>query len=226
MGPQVFRKARILAAAATLFEERGYLDVRMSDIAAVSGVTKMTVYQHFATKEALYLSVLRRWMSALPPSPVLPGFRGNLRQDLKNAAQCLLEDASHPLCRRFSVALLTPPAVNSPRPLRFWLARRARFVRALESLLTRHDVAQPHLAAQQFVTLLLALLEFPARCNFLGPAHVPSRTAVDTTINLLVRAHPPNSAHLTDQSDSRFIPRKTRTRFPRHSSTVGPTQEL
>lgn len=189
MGPQLFRKARILAAAATLFEERGYLDVRMSDIAAVSGVTKMTVYQHFATKEALYLSVLRRWMSALPPSPVLPGFRGNLRQDLKNAAQCLLEDASHPLCRRFSVALLTPPAVNSPRPLRFWLARRARATRALELLLTKHNFTQPYLAAQQFMALLLTLLDVPTRCNALSAPCMPPLGAVDDTVTFLVRAH-------------------------------------
>ena len=224
--PQSSRKLRTLSAAAALFAERGYMEVGMNEIAALGGVTKKTVYQHFPSKQALYSRVIKAWMGALPPLPVLANTKGELKDDLSTAAQALLKDASHPLCRRFAIALLTPPLGISARPLRFWLARRARFVRALESLLTRHDVAQPHLAAQQFVTLLLALLEFPARCNFLGPAHVPSRTAVDTTINLLVRAHPPNSAHLTDQSDSRFIPRQTRARCPRHSSTVGPTQEL
>ncbi|WP_313244629.1 TetR/AcrR family transcriptional regulator [Stenotrophomonas rhizophila] len=224
--PQYSRKPHILATASALFAERGYMEVCMNEIAALSGVTKKTVYLHFASKEALYSKVVKVWMGALPRLPVLANAKGELKDDLSTAAQALLKDASHPLCRRFAIALLNPSLGSSTRPLWFWLARRARFVRSLESLLTRHDLAQPHLAAQQFVTLLLSLLEFPARCNFLGPVHVPSRTAVDTTINLLVRAHPPNSAHLTDQSDSRFIPRKTRASCPHHSSTVGPTQVL
>lgn len=198
----------------------------MNEIAALSGVTKKTVYLHFPSKEALYSRVIKVWMGALPPLPVLANAKGELKDDLSTAAQALLKDASHPLCRRFAIALLTPPLGSSTRPLRFWLARRARFVRALESLLTLYDFAQPHLAAQQFATLLLALLEFPARCNFLSPAHAPSQTAVDTTINLLVRAYPPNSAHLPDQSDGRFIPRQTRASCPRHSLTAGPTQVL
>jgi len=198
----------------------------MNEIAALSGVTKKTVYLHFHSKEALYSRVVKLWMSALPQLPVLPNTKGELKDDLAKTAQALLRDASDPLCRRFAIALLNPPPGSSNKPLRFWLARRARFVRAIQSLLSMHDFAQPHLAAQQFATLVLALLDFPARCNFLGPAHAPSQTAVDTTINLLVRAYPPNSAHLPDQSDGRFIPRKTRASCPRHSLTAGPTQVL
>lgn len=224
--PQSSRKPHILATASALFAERGYMEVCMNEIAALSGVTKKTVYLHFASKEALYSKVVKVWMGALPRLPVLANAKGELKDDLSTAAQALLKDASHPLCRRFAIALLTLPPGSSTRPLRLWLARRARFVRALESLLTLHDLAQPLLAAQQFVTLLLALLESPARCKFLGPAHVPSRTAIDTTINLVIRAHPPNSRRLIDQSGSYFIPTQTRAGCSLHSATVGPTHVL
>jgi AcrR family transcriptional regulator len=54
----------ILQHAQRLFQERGYRDVAMADIAAAVGVTSPTLYYHFAHKEALYtelvVDILRR----------------------------------------------------------------------------------------------------------------------------------------------------------------------
>ncbi len=181
----------------------------MNEIAARSGVTKKTVYLHFPSKAKLYSKVVKVWMDALPPSPVVAAATGSLREDLSTVAQALLVDASNPFCRRLFVAFLTMPPGNSTRPLRFWLARRARFVRALESLLIRHNYVQPHLAARQFVTLLLGLAELPARYSYLGAVHMPSQTLVDSAINLMLRAQPPRSTHLDNQSETPSRPRKT-----------------
>lgn len=43
-------EARIVAAATTLFVERGYRSTTMSDVAALAGVADRTVYVRFATK--------------------------------------------------------------------------------------------------------------------------------------------------------------------------------
>jgi AcrR family transcriptional regulator len=54
------RRAAILEAAASVFARSGYAATAMEDVAAASGVTKLIVYRHFASKEALYRAVLER----------------------------------------------------------------------------------------------------------------------------------------------------------------------
>lgn len=51
--------ARILAAAETLFAERGFDAVSMSDIAERADVSKANIFHHFSSKMALYIAVVR-----------------------------------------------------------------------------------------------------------------------------------------------------------------------
>ena len=51
------RKA-ILDAATEIFLKGGYLGTNMDEIAALSGVSKQTVYKHFASKEALFVEIV------------------------------------------------------------------------------------------------------------------------------------------------------------------------
>lgn len=51
---------RIMDAAATLFRERGYLPVSIEDVAASSGVSRMTFYRHFSNKAALAEALFAR----------------------------------------------------------------------------------------------------------------------------------------------------------------------
>jgi TetR/AcrR family transcriptional regulator len=51
--------ARILAAAETLFAERGFDAVSMNAIAEAAGVCKANVFHHFTSKNDLYIAVLR-----------------------------------------------------------------------------------------------------------------------------------------------------------------------
>jgi AcrR family transcriptional regulator len=54
------RRASILAAAARVFGERGYEQVRADDVAAAAGVSKALIYEHFRSKEDLYVELLDR----------------------------------------------------------------------------------------------------------------------------------------------------------------------
>ena len=51
------RKA-ILDAATEVFLRSGYLGTNMDEIAALSGVSKQTVYKHFSSKEALFIEIV------------------------------------------------------------------------------------------------------------------------------------------------------------------------
>ena len=52
------KRAAILEAAMALFPERGYEGVSMDAIAQQAGVSKLTVYNHFADKEALFAAAV------------------------------------------------------------------------------------------------------------------------------------------------------------------------
>ncbi|MGH9098361.1 MAG: TetR/AcrR family transcriptional regulator, partial [Acidimicrobiales bacterium] len=52
------RYAQVLRAAATAFARGGFAATSMEDVAAEAGITRLIVYRHFASKEALYRAIL------------------------------------------------------------------------------------------------------------------------------------------------------------------------
>jgi AcrR family transcriptional regulator len=52
------RRAAILDAAMTVFAERGYHAASIDEIAREAGVSKALIYEHFASKQALWASLL------------------------------------------------------------------------------------------------------------------------------------------------------------------------
>ena len=54
------KRAAIIVAARQLFLDSGYGATSMDDISAVAGVSKRTVYGHFANKESLFEGVMNR----------------------------------------------------------------------------------------------------------------------------------------------------------------------
>src|SRR5436305_1685516 len=53
------RPGEILAAALTLFSERGFSATRLEDVADRAGIAKGTIYLYFQTKEDLFEAVVR-----------------------------------------------------------------------------------------------------------------------------------------------------------------------
>ena len=67
----------ILDAATEIFLRNGFLGTSMDDVALQSAVSKQTVYQHFASKEALFVEIVTTMTDAagdavLSAAPVLP----------------------------------------------------------------------------------------------------------------------------------------------------------
>jgi AcrR family transcriptional regulator len=54
------RRLAVLQAAAEAFAHGGYAATSMEDIATTAGITRLIVYRHFGTKEALYRAVLQQ----------------------------------------------------------------------------------------------------------------------------------------------------------------------
>lgn len=62
--PGETRREQIVAIAAELFAERGYLGTSLRDVAEVSGLTKAALYYHFPDKEFLFEAVVNTRMEA------------------------------------------------------------------------------------------------------------------------------------------------------------------
>ncbi len=54
------RRESILRAAAVAFAHKGFAATSMDDVAAETGITRLILYRHFESKEALYAAVLLR----------------------------------------------------------------------------------------------------------------------------------------------------------------------
>ncbi len=61
--PRLFDEDEVLAELTALFWRQGYAQTSMADIVAASGVHKPSLYRTFGTKEELFATVLRRYLS-------------------------------------------------------------------------------------------------------------------------------------------------------------------
>ena len=57
-GRSAQKRRAILDAATEVFLKSGYLGTNMDEIAALSGVSKQTVYKHFSSKEGLFVEIV------------------------------------------------------------------------------------------------------------------------------------------------------------------------
>jgi AcrR family transcriptional regulator len=58
--PRAVREQQLLDVAERLFIERGFADTSIEDICRTAGVTRPIVYEHFGSKEGVFLGCLRR----------------------------------------------------------------------------------------------------------------------------------------------------------------------
>lgn len=56
--PQAKRREQLIAVATRVFAESGYRTASMDDVADAAGVSKPVLYQHFDSKQSLYLAVI------------------------------------------------------------------------------------------------------------------------------------------------------------------------
>jgi len=92
------KRARIVETAMRCFAERGYDAARIEDVAAELGIAKGSVFQHFGSKEGLFLAAYKRAVGLLPryqdaPSEVRArGFFATLRYWLVRTEHLVRED--------------------------------------------------------------------------------------------------------------------------------------
>ena len=92
------KRARILESAMRHFAERGYHATRIEDIATELSIAKGSVFQHFGSKEGLFLAGYQKAVSsfpaylAAPPEIVAKGFFATLRYWLERTDRLVREN--------------------------------------------------------------------------------------------------------------------------------------
>ena len=94
------KRPAILDAATEVFLSCGYLGTSMDEVAARSAVSKQTVYQHFASKEALFVEIVTSMTGeagdeVLDPTPAWPTGETSARY-LRELRVSAAHDRAHP----------------------------------------------------------------------------------------------------------------------------------
>src|SRR5450755_4027471 len=153
------RKRRaMLDAATTVFLRNGYLGTSMDEIAALAGVSKQTVYKHFADKQRLFVEIVTSTVDEIsdPVHDEVIALKdsGDLRADLLDLARRLLEQVLQPRLLQLR-RLVIGEAARFPDPGR----TIDDLAIAFAQLAARGDVDlnnDPRLAASQFNWLIMS----------------------------------------------------------------------
>lgn len=92
------KRRRIVEAATRHFAEHGYEDARVADLALALGIAKGSIFQHFGSKDALFLEVYKRAVRSfskyldVPPEVREAGFFEVLRYWLIRTEHMVHED--------------------------------------------------------------------------------------------------------------------------------------
>lgn len=91
------KRTSILDAAANAFVQDGYDKASMDRIAELAGASKRTVYNHFPSKEDLFLAVMERFMGEIKQlKQIRYDSRRSLEEQLSEFAAAKIEIARNP----------------------------------------------------------------------------------------------------------------------------------
>jgi AcrR family transcriptional regulator len=191
-------KARLIVPAAkALFIERGYEAVSMDDVALAAGVSKATLYAHYASKEELFFATIVGAISEASSKIVIPEvFPGDARAILETFARSLLDMIMQ--ADGFSPGKLSFDMRHHPRLAQIASANGPELtIRRLAVLLGQIDasgelsVPDPETSARHLHTL--AIGDYPHRLG--GGLPAPTAEEVEahvaSGIDLFIRAHAP-----------------------------------
>jgi len=109
------RRHSILGAASQVFGDRGYEHVRIDDVAAAAGISKALIYEHFASKQELYIELMNKaaqeMLGRLVAAASAPGMEGPLRME-NAAAAGFVYVQEHPHAFHMFVRDVTDPEIS------------------------------------------------------------------------------------------------------------------
>ncbi|HEY0333345.1 MAG TPA: TetR/AcrR family transcriptional regulator [Stenotrophomonas sp.] len=193
------KRAAILNAAKSLFVEQGYGGVSMDGIAALAGVSKLTVYSHFGDKETLFSEAIRAQCQQMMPDDLFEHApQGPLRQQLVDIGQAFFAMISSEAALATHRMMLAPGTGDEHIREMFWNAGPQRIQQSLADFLAVRtqagelEIADLPLAASQFFCLLKGELHPMLMCGVgSAPSAADVRRHVESSVDFFLRAYVP-----------------------------------
>lgn len=176
--PPVFRRGRkpdsakhtaILAAATAEFFERGYDAAGIEAIATKAGVSKVTVYSHFKTKEALFTAAVEQECEKIRGALLFDEGQAPLRDRLAAFGHAMIAFLSRPEMIRFEQRIAAETEQHPALGACFLEAGPHRMLKALAGFLERArargelGALDPMIAAEQFASMVKGLADMDRR---------------------------------------------------------------
>ena len=191
------KRAAILNAARALFFEQGYSGVSMDGIAALAGVSKLTVYSHFGDKETLFTEAIRAQCQQMMPDDLFQHeLRGSLREQLLDIGTAFFSMIGSEAAIATQRMMLNPGTGDDHARRMFWEAGPQCSQQAMAKFLAARvqagelEIDNLALAASQFFHLLKGELYVRMLCGLHGP---PSADEVQqhlaASIDFFLRAY-------------------------------------
>jgi len=167
--PSTAKRSLVLAAARSLFIQKGFQATSMDEVAATAAVSKMTVYAHFRNKEGLFGAILDEERARAPSREASRGF-----EPTRSPATQLMEVATARLLElfepsRFQVArMVLGETLRTPELTRQFgreLDAHSELLVPWLQAATRHgvlEVADPALQSRLFWKGVLGVAFWPA----------------------------------------------------------------
>jgi len=191
------KRGQILQGAATVFAANGYEGASMARIAAVAGVSKGTLYNHFDTKAALFTCYVRescdRYLAHVFDAA---GHEGDPASVLRGIGQRMLGMMLSGVGMTIYRVVIAEAAKFPDLAAGFYNAGPARAIGFMAAWLTeetrrgRLAVADPEFAAEQFFNLCQTRLVLRRKLA-LGPdpAGPEIDRVVDAAITMFLRSY-------------------------------------
>ena len=161
--PRAERRETLLRAAAGAFARAGFVHTSMEEIAAAAGITRLIIYRHFDSKEALYRAVLQG---------VFDGLATQLRRGPEAGGYGVGGDALLAVARADEAGfrLLWRHACREPRFARYADELRRRAVAVVRTALAgrvprEHLEWAAHAVVGYLVEAVLSWIEFGDRAR-------------------------------------------------------------
>ncbi len=155
---------KIVEVATALFLKDGYGATSVEAVARAARISKRTFYHRFADKAALFAAVVHRIVAGLRPPPNVPIFEGaNTEAVLHHIARMMVHATVEPTALALH-RMIVSEAIRFPELAAAVTAEgsRAEAIAGISGILSREaatgrfDVADPELAAEQFIQLVIA----------------------------------------------------------------------
>ncbi|TWT38907.1 TetR/AcrR family transcriptional regulator [Blastopirellula retiformator] len=183
------KRAAIVAAAVKEFEACGFDNTRMNKIAETAEVSKRTVYNHFESKDALFLAIVQELLDtteAMPDAPYAPD--EPLDEQLIEKANRIIElftsDSFQSVVRVTLSRFLMAPQL-AEQTIGDQKRFRVRLVRWLEEVVAAGQlkIDDCEFAAAQFCGMLQTFTFWPQAFRLEPP---PSKTELDRIVRSTV----------------------------------------